>query len=250
MPVSAGAASDVGRVRTANQDAWCITSQVFAVADGMGGHPAGDRASRIAVEALARIDDGSVTVADVHRALATANRSMIDESRGLDSPRGMGTTVAGIAAVEVDGAEHWAVFNIGDSRVYQWQRGTLAQISVDHSEVQEMIDAGRWDASEAAVYPRRHVITRSLGSPRAGAADTWLLPRSADQLFLICSDGLTGELDDLTIAACLAGPGDPTELAQHLVDEAVAAGGRDNVTAVVVRTAAAASPQRLQEDQA
>lgn len=238
LTISAGVATDVGRVRSVNEDASCLHPRLYAVADGMGGHAAGDRASQIAVEALADLaTHPRFTLDDIHQALTSANLTMIEESRLIDAPRGMGTTVAGLAVVPVEGIDHWAVFNIGDSRVYQFDDGLLTQISIDHSEVQELIAAGRLDPMAAADYPRRNVVTRSLGVAGVESADSWLIPLEAGQLFLICSDGLTGELPDASIAAVLARDGQPTELAERLVAEAVVAGGRDNVTALVVRTA-------------
>lgn len=241
LTISAGVATDVGCVRTVNEDSFCFLPRMYAVADGMGGHAAGDRASQIAVETLAGLaEQASFEVADIHRCLADANQRMVEESRTISATRAMGTTVAGLAVVEVAGTDHWAVFNIGDSRVYQWDNQDLIQISVDHSEVQEMIASGRLDPAAAATYPRRNVVTRSLGGRDAGSADTWLLPMRPGQLFLICSDGLTGELDDGEIVELLTVPGTAPELARSLVAGAVAAGGNDNVTALVVRTEASA----------
>ena len=239
LTISAGAATDVGRVRTVNEDSFCVRPRLYAVADGMGGHAAGDRASQIAVAALTDLaGTGPFDVTDLHRVLAEANDAMIEESRTIDAPRGMGTTVAGVAVVTVSGADQWAVFNIGDSRVYRYEDAELRQVTVDHSEVQEMIASGRLDPAAARTYPRRNVVTRSLGVSGVESADTWLLPMQPDQLFLICSDGLTGEVDDAEIAACLDERAAPDETARRLVDLAVAAGGSDNVTVVVLRTQA------------
>lgn len=237
LTISAGFATDVGRVRAVNEDAYCVRPRLYAVADGMGGHVAGDRASQIAVQTLTELADApSFDLADVHRSLAVASQTMIEESRSLGSRRGMGTTVAGIAVVTDGGTDQWGVFNIGDSRVYQFIDGSLTQISVDHSEVQEMIASGKLDPAAAALYPRRNVVTRSLGVQGVESADTWLLPMAPGQVFLICSDGLTGELTDAAIATHLASSASPTEVADRLVADAVAAGGNDNVTAVVLRT--------------
>lgn len=237
LTISVGVATDVGHVRSVNEDAYCVRPRLYAVADGMGGHAAGDRASQIAVQTLADLADASAfDVDDVHRCLAAANQAMVEESRSIESGRGMGTTVAGVAVVAVAGKDTWAVFNIGDSRVYQFVDGSLTQISVDHSEVQEMIAAGRLDPTMAAAYPRRNVVTRSLGVHGVESADTWLLPMAPGQLFLICSDGLTGEVSDAAIASYLSRAAPPAELAGQLVNAALAAGGRDNVTALVLRT--------------
>ncbi len=236
--ITAGAATSIGRVRTVNEDAWCITSGVFAVADGMGGHRAGDRASQLAVEALTELgQQESLTTEQLQDALAGANAKMLRESGTGSGERAMGTTVCGVAEVSLGGARHWAVFNIGDSRVYQMAGAGLEQLTVDHSEVQELLDAGRITAREAREHPMRNVVTRSLGTQTAPAADVWLIPIEADQTFVLCSDGLTLELDDAQIEAVLQrGAGVPSDLAQNLVDLADAAGGRDNITVVVVRT--------------
>lgn len=236
LSISAGVATDTGRVRTVNEDAWCLQPRLYAVADGMGGHAAGDRASRMAVDALAELgtlDD--LDVSGVQQALEKANRAMLAEPAPPGTVRTMGTTVAGIAVIEVDDVPQWAVFNVGDSRVYAFERGRLTQITTDHSEVQELVDAGRLSPDDARDHPRRNVVTRSLGGPSPVAVDVWLLPVVPGQTFLICSDGLNGELTDHQIASVLARPGTTTELARQLVAEAVAAGGSDNVTALVLR---------------
>lgn len=236
LSISAGVATDTGRVRTVNEDAWCLLPRMYAVADGMGGHAAGDRASQIAIEALSDLESRpGFTAEDVQAALAAANDTMVAESSTIVAGRAMGTTVAGIAVTGAGDGDQLLAFNIGDSRVYRVVDGSLEQVSVDHSEVQEMIDSGRLDPADAADYPRRNVVTRSLGSPHAEAADTWSFPLVAGQVFLICSDGLTGELSDEQIQAVLASTAVPSEASRQLVLEAVEAGGHDNVTVVVLR---------------
>ncbi|MET0999656.1 MAG: protein phosphatase 2C domain-containing protein [Marmoricola sp.] len=238
MTITAGAATSIGRVRAVNEDAWCITPGLWAVADGMGGHRAGDRASQLAVGALTELgQQGSLTTEQLQAALAGANAAMLRESGTSPGERAMGTTVCGVAEVSLGGARHWAVFNIGDSRVYQVVAGGLEQLTVDHSEVQELLSAGRITAREARAHPLRNVVTRSLGSSPAPEADVWLIPIEPDQTFVLCSDGLTLELDDDQIAAVLrTGGAAPADIAQELVSLADAAGGRDNITVVVVRT--------------
>ena len=143
------------------------------------------------------------------------------------------TTLTGVAVVEVEGVPHLAVFNVGDSRVYRLGGDRMGQVTVDHSEVQELVTAGRLTAQQARVHPARHVITRSIGSDPGPAVDVVVLsPRPADR-FLVCSDGLTGELDDAAIEALLAAAEAPQTAAESLVAAAVAAGGRDNVTVIV-----------------
>lgn len=238
MIISAGAATSVGQVRSVNEDAWCIAPGVFAVADGMGGHMSGDRASQLAVAALAELGDrGAVDTEQLQAALTRANNEMVLESSASPAERAMGTTVCGVAEVSLAGTRHWAVFNIGDSRVYQVTGSTLEQLTVDHSEVQELLGTGQITPLEARVHPLRNVVTRSLGSAPAPTADVWLVPMEPGQTFVLCSDGLTLELDDTQIADVVQSLETPSDIAHRLVDLAHAAGGRDNVTVVVVRTA-------------
>ena len=147
-----------------------------------------------------------------------------------------GTTLAGVVLVAADdGALRWMVVNIGDSRVYEWSEGALLQISVDHSAVQELVDAGELTPAEAESSPERNVITRAIGIEDVAEPDVWLLPLRDNQTFLICSDGLTKELSDDQIADVLRLGGD--DPAQQLVSAALSRGGHDNVTVVVVSIA-------------
>ena len=126
------------------------------------------------------------------------------------------------------------MLNIGDSRTYRLSQGTLSQVSVDHSEVQELVDAGEITQAEAAVHPRRHVVTRALGTGDETEADYWLLPIEEGDRMLVCSDGLNGELDDEQIATILATEADPQSAVDQLIQAALRSGGRDNVTCIVV----------------
>ena len=230
-----GAATDVGRVRDHNEDALLAEGAVFAVADGMGGHAAGEVASAIAVDTLRglTVRDGLVGD-DIVAALASANEQMLRSVAAHPEQTGMGTTAAGLAVVTADGSAHWAVFNVGDSRVYRFVDGRLRLVTVDHSEVRELVDAGLITEAEAARHPLRNVVTRALGSASMPAVDLWVSAPQVGERFVICSDGLTGELADDQIAALVANHDDPQEAAVALVGAAVAAGGRDNVTVVVV----------------
>ena len=136
--------------------------------------------------------------------------------------------------VEDDEGTKWLLANLGDSRIYRVAEGRLDQVSVDHSVVQELIDAGRISAEEALVHPERHVITRALGSPGGVDPDFFLLPLASVERLLLCSDGVTGMLEDKEIEDILDSVADPRDAADTLVRAAVAAGGRDNATAVVV----------------
>ncbi|WP_298454518.1 PP2C family serine/threonine-protein phosphatase [uncultured Cellulomonas sp.] len=231
MRTSWGSATDRGRVRRLNEDSLLAHSPVFVVADGMGGHDAGDVASRVTVEEFAALGgrDG-VTHDDVEAAFARA-AGRVREAVGAG--RTAGTTVAGVA-VAAGGAPYWLVFNVGDSRVYRLAGGALEQVSVDHSVVQDLVDSGRLRPADAQWHPDRHVITRAVGTGAVPEPDYWLIPAGAADRLLLCSDGLTQELDDDAIRYLLLDQPDPQAAAQILVQAAVEAGGRDNVTVVVV----------------
>ena len=235
LRVRSGAATHVGRVRDHNEDAVLARGMVFAVADGMGGHAAGEVASRIVVDALeALVEQPASSPDDVAALLRDANRRILDSQADSPEQRGMGTTVAGLTVVDAGGREHWVVFNIGDSRVYRLADNRMSLVTRDHSEVRALMDAGLIDASEAARHPLRNVITRSLGSDPAPSPDVWVLPPTPGERFVICSDGLSGELDDREIMLVARKYADPQIAADQLVAAAVKAGGRDNVSVVVV----------------
>jgi len=235
LSVGWGAATHVGRVRDHNEDSVLADGVVFAVADGMGGHAAGEVASRLVVEALARLEAHRPRGRDdVAAVLAEANRRILDSQAHHPGQRGMGTTVSGLAVSGGDGHDAWVVFNIGDSRVYRLTGGGATQVTRDHSEVRALLDAGLIDETEAAQHPMRNVITRSLGSDPPPDADLWVLEPEAGERFIVCSDGLSNELDDDEIARVASAHADPQAAADALVEAAVEAGGRDNVSVVVV----------------
>lgn len=227
---SYGAATSVGRVRPVNEDSYLAVPPLFVVADGMGGHGSGDLASRIAVEEMrACVALRPLFTEAVLTALEHANQHIIER----DNANRMGTTATGLAGLESAGGDHLMVFNIGDSRVYRLSGQRLEQLTVDHSEVQELVLAGLITREQARTHPRRNVVTRALGSDSGRLADHWLLPPVRGDRYLICSDGLFGELPDEAILPLLAA-GSPQQAAETLVGAANDAGGRDNVTVVVV----------------
>jgi serine/threonine protein phosphatase PrpC len=245
--VAYSARSDVGRVRTVNEDSYLAVAPVYLVADGMGGHARGDAASRTVLETFRRHlePDQGATPEQVLDAIHSSNDAVRALSGvGEEGTAVAGTTLAGVALVDAgDGELRWMVFNIGDSRVYTWDGRRLDQVSVDHSAVQELVDAGVIDASEAERHPDRNVITRALGADEFVEPDVWLLPAAGRQVFLVCSDGLTKEVDDDEIARVLAGGGGHAAgLAGELVELALERGGRDNVTAVVVESETGDAP--------
>jgi protein phosphatase len=230
-----GSATDVGRVRSLNEDSLLAVPGLFVVADGMGGHAAGEVASQLAVAEFARLAErGPVAAEDLIDTVLRTNDHILAAGSEHGEQFGMGTTLTGIGVVGGEHGEQLAVFNVGDSRVYRFAGGQLSQLTVDHSAVQELVDAGQLTAQAARVHPRRNVVTRSLGSNPGPAPDVWLLRPTVGDRFLVCSDGLTGELEDAEIARLLAASDDPQATAEELVRCANAAGGHDNVTTVVM----------------
>ena len=236
---SHGVDTSVGRVRRVNEDSYLAVAPIYAVADGMGGHGSGDVASRLAVEVLARsvMLRPLFTEAVLH-ALDEANRVIVEH----EGPDRMGTTVTGLAGLETMGGDRLMVFNVGDSRVYRLAADRIEQLTVDHSEVQELVLAGVLTPEQARTHPRRNVVTRALGGGPDLVADHWLLPATGGARFLICSDGLFGELPDEAIAPLLA-IADPQQAATTLVAAANEAGGHDNITALVVDIESSDAPE-------
>jgi protein phosphatase len=232
--LSCGYGTDRGLKRELNEDSLIAVDPVFAVADGMGGHEAGDIASGLCVRTLGRMPQ---LAAGVRSATAVALQECIlaADSQIRNATRGRaGTTLSGVVVVEQLGVRYWLVMNIGDSRTYRLSHGLFTQISVDHSEVQELVDAGSITSEEAAIHPRRHVVTRGLGTGDATEADFWLLPILDGDRILVCSDGLSGELDDEHMSRILTTVAHPQEAVDALIQAALRSGGRDNVTAIVV----------------
>ncbi len=235
MTVRAGAATDVGQVRDHNEDSMLVERTVFVVADGMGGHAAGEVASRIATETLAELAGLERRRSeDIVAALSLANRRILESATQHPEQTGMGTTATGLTVVSAGGSDHWAVFNIGDSRVYRALGGRLNLVTVDHSEVRELIDAGIITEEEAAHHPLRNVVTRSLGQDVTPMPDIWVFPPHPGERFVICSDGLSNELSADAINRIVNAIDDPQAAAEALVGAAVEAGGRDNVSVIVV----------------
>jgi serine/threonine protein phosphatase PrpC len=228
-----GLDSHTGYRRRHNEDSLVAKPPIFAVADGMGGHSAGDVASKAVVTRLAEVARGEVTTAEViDGALKEATG---DISLAADhSQLGVGTTVTGAALMARNNVPHWAIFNVGDSRVYLFENKKLAQVTVDHSVVQELVDAGMISAGEAEQHPDSNIITRAVGFNADPLTDYWLIPLRKGMRLLLCSDGLTKEVEFTRLEEQLAANHPPDQTASLLVDAALAAGGRDNVTVIVV----------------
>ncbi len=235
--IAVGAATDVGLVRPVNQDQLLVAPGLYAVADGMGGHAAGEVASSTAIAALqaAYEASGAHSLESLESAARAANRAVWEQARVNRGMLGMGTTLVALAVVErADGTNGLAVAHIGDSRLYLLRDGALHQLTVDHSLVQELVDDGQISPEQAAVHPQRHVLTRALGVEPSVAVDVLdILPEQGDR-YLLCSDGLPREAADEQIAAVLQRFADPVEAAKELVALAKSRGGNDNITVVVV----------------
>jgi protein phosphatase len=244
-----GAASDVGLVREVNEDAFLVAPPVFVVADGMGGHDRGDVAARIVVEQFAALAETGYDQGQGPEAVTATLQACQDRIAAYDAEHraagehdfSAGTTAVVALLIEQPSAAAggpaepmWLLANLGDSRVYRFNDTVLEQVSVDHSVVQELVDAGTITAADAASHPQRHVITRALGGQGSVQADFFVLPLAGAERLLLCSDGVSGMIDDAAIADILARTSDPRDAADRLVAAAVAAGGRDNATAVVV----------------
>ncbi len=230
--LQAGSATDVGLVRANNQDNLLVADSLYAVADGMGGHAAGEVASEAAVRALgvawhACVDPTPGALAEAARA---ANRAVWEKAQGDGGLRGMGTTLVAVALI----GEHLAVINVGDSRVYRLHDGDLSQVTTDHSLVAELVAEGQIHSDEAEFHPQRHVLTRALGVDADVGVDLHTLDARPGDRLLLCSDGLSREVSDSQVAATLRRVEDPAAAARELVSEAKAQGGNDNITVVVV----------------
>jgi PPM family protein phosphatase len=228
-----GSATDVGLVRSNNQDRLLMADPLYAVADGMGGAAAGEVASATAVNTLREVfaPIGTPTADDLVRSAEAANRAVWDLAEANPEMRGMGTTLVALALVQ-DG--RLAIINIGDSRVYALHHGELRQITEDHNLVAELVAQGRLSEEEAEFHPRRNIMTRALGVDPDVPVDLFLEDAGPGDRYLLCSDGLPREVKDEHIASILRRLRDPAEAAKELVDEAKRRGGSDNITVVVV----------------
>jgi protein phosphatase len=229
--------SDRGRKRTSNEDSYGFSVEhgVYVVCDGMGGAAAGEIASSLAVDEILRLASSNTSAENpreaMEAAIAAANHAIYSRAQRNQKLSGMGTTMVVLAAEE---RRVW-VFNIGDSRCYRLRNRQLEQVTLDHSLVDEQVRQGRMTEAEAQRSPLRNVITRALGTQCQVTPDVFELEAEPGDLFLLCSDGLTKEIDDPLIESLLSIDLPPDELCERLVGAANKAGGHDNITAVVVR---------------
>jgi PPM family protein phosphatase len=233
IELRAGSATDVGLVRSNNQDRLLMADPLYAVADGMGGAAAGEVASATAVNTLREVFEpiSAPTADDLVRSAEAANRAVWDLAEANPEMRGMGTTLVALALVQ---DTNLAIINIGDSRVYALHQGELRQVTEDHNLVAELVAQGRISEEEAEFHPRRNIMTRALGVDPDVPVDLFLEGTATGDRYLLCSDGLPREVKDDHIASILRRLRDPREAATELVDEAKRRGGNDNITVVVV----------------
>lgn len=249
----AGSATDVGLVRRMNQDHMLVAEPLFAVADGMGGHAAGEVASETALDALlgavgAEPSEGGWTANGIAEAVRAANRAVWDEAQANPDFRGMGTTLTALALIRDGGTERLAVANVGDSRTYRLREGHLEQLTVDHNLVSELVAEGQIRPDEAETHPQRHVLTRVLGVYPDVEVDVLLTDPAIGDRFLLCSDGLPREVPDPQIESVLRRLASPVDAARELVAAARLHGGSDNVTVVVVDVADDSDGRETPED--
>lgn len=234
MHWSVGAGATAQGPRLDNQDSFLSAGPVHVVADGMGGHAGGGAASKAVVAAfqhLAAAD--SVHPDDVAAAVHAGQLAVDAVSARLGGEAG--STLTGAVAVEYEGQPWWMVINVGDSRVYVFDRGQIFQVTVDHSYVQELVDRGQITPIEAYHHPERNIITRAMGDGRPDF-DAWLVPVVPGQRLVIASDGLTNALADARVAAIVSLAGDLSVAASRLVETALQVGATDNVTVIVAES--------------
>ncbi|WEK62828.1 MAG: protein phosphatase 2C domain-containing protein [Candidatus Microbacterium colombiense] len=227
-------ATDVGRRRETNQDAFLADYPLFVVADGMGGHAGGEIASQSTVTRLQDVvTQGRVDRPEIESALERAVGDIADHPETTDE--GTGTTLTGVFLDLATDAPQWVALNIGDSRVYLLRDDRLVQVTTDHSVVQELIAAGKLSPEEAEGHPYSNVITRAVGASELTAPDYITIDVRAGDRFVICSDGLTKELTDYGIQHFLRENAEPGPAVDAMLAAALENGGRDNVTLVIVQ---------------
>ena len=241
MPVAAYAvASDTGRRRLRNEDNYVVAPPLFAVADGMGGAQAGEVASRLAASALEGGDsDGLSGLERIDALIQEANRRIYDRATSDPSASGMGTTIT-VALVE---GMTIAIGHVGDSRAYLVRAERMEQLTEDHSLVNELLKSGKLSEAEAQVHPQRSVITRAVGTDPDVDVDAFSIEAEDDDIFLLCSDGLTDMVEDEEILELVhEHRGDLDKAVKALVSAANRGGGDDNITAIAFRISTEAAP--------
>ena len=239
LTLAIGAATDTGNLRGQNEDAHIAEQNLFAVADGMGGHNAGEVASAMAIEHLRNVAISGVSSAEAFaQVVRDLNSAIYTSATSTTDQRGMGTTLTAAALLaptnNMDQPSQIVIANVGDSRTYLLRSGELRQMSVDHSYVQELVTEGLLTVDEARTHPRRNIVTRALGIDEQVSVDTWTIPMFDGDRFMLCSDGLVDEVPLDEITEMMREHSAPQLIAERLVTAAKRHGGRDNITVIVV----------------
>ena len=239
LTLDIGAATDTGNLRGQNEDSHIAQQGLFAVADGMGGHNAGEVASAMAIEYLRGVALGGVASAEAFaQVVRDLNNAIFSAATATTDQRGMGTTLTAAALLdstsETDQPSQIVIANVGDSRTYLLRSGELRQLSVDHSYVQELVTEGLLTIDEARTHPRRNIVTRALGIDAQVSVDTWTIPMFDGDRFMLCSDGLVDEVPLDEITEMMREHTAPQQVAERLVTAAKWHGGRDNITVIVL----------------
>jgi serine/threonine protein phosphatase PrpC len=249
--VEEAARTDTGRQRHTNEDAYFARAPAYAIADGMGGAQAGEVAAQIAAEAFeSRLREGGTAEERLARVASEANREIYELAKSDSSRSGMGTTLTGALLAD----NEVSIVHVGDSRAYLFREGALRQLTRDHSLVEELRRHGRLTTEEAEEHPQRSIITRALGPDPDVDPDVHTHQVRSGDVFVLCSDGLTSMVREDRIQEVLSASKSLQSAVDALVDEANAAGGRDNITVVAFRVAdtdeaVAARPQELEDTQ-
>lgn len=234
--MTAALRTDVGRVRKQNEDAAYMDEErgIYVVADGMGGHLAGEVASQMAIDAIKHMAQRhhAASISVLRDTVCTAHEAIFAHARKNQNCSGMGTTISAMWR----GGRYMYIAHVGDSRIYRLRGGELEQITQDHSLVEELVRARIITRAEARNHPRRNIITRALGTPGENAPDMLATDVKKGDLWLLCSDGLTGMVSDEEITDVLTGDESLDIKADTLIKMALAAGGRDNVTLILCRS--------------
>ena len=246
MRISCAGNTDVGVVRSGNEDSYLMVPDrgIFVVADGMGGHAAGEVASEMAVRYVARELDSVRGLSDeqvaerMRGAIRTANGAIFERTLTEHDKRGMGTTVTALTLFEA----RFLIGQVGDSRAYLLRDNRLSQLTKDHSYVQEQVDAGYLTPEQARTHPYSNVITRCVGANSDVMPDIYVGTVKPRDLFLLASDGLTGMLEDYQLAELLSPDRMPQDEVDSLIAEANRHGGLDNITAIIVRIDSVEAP--------
>jgi len=242
MKLQAHGASDVGRQRSRNEDQFLVSVErkLFAVADGMGGHAAGDVASRTAIATVDRLVGApngaggpAEREAELIEATREANRAILDDAAREPERAGMGTTLTILSFLPEQSTR--LIVHVGDSRGYLFRDGRLTQLTTDHTWVQRQVELGKLTPRRARVHPYSSVLTHALGVPDEERIDSLMGDIREGDLYLLCTDGLSTVLEDETIEDVLQAESDLETAARDLIETANQAGGPDNITVVLIR---------------